>query len=514
MAQNKRLTIVLSLLAAVSLFSFVTSHLHKNIPKTWDLEQVRSMHLPYVDTTVKVEYISEEVYNNLPVRTPYKSYPFYMPGFEPAGYYDSLARLDPGVSIREEDIKTEADWIKFGELIYEMPTNYITVDSAMQSWLPLLAEKWKAAGISGDKNGIIPFVTLTVRQKGKVEMGLASCGFCHTKQMPDGRFLKGGQGNFASDLFRNLIGVVNPVAQKRSPEEKLRVFYAFNKKLFYTPWVQNKYQEEYKKVKPEDIANSVFLGVLPAVQHRSGASFDHPISIPDLYFLKERKYLDKTGHNLNRGIGDIMRYAILNQNLSHSNSYNGFVPDSEPVPVDNNDYRRTGRFTDVQLYALAKFLYSLKPIPNPEKISPALLEKGKTIFIQQGCVTCHTPPLYTNNKLTPVDGFEPPAAHFKKYEIFNISVGTDPGLSLYTRRGSGYYKVPSLIGAWNRTAFLHDGHLKNLEDVFDSARLSPAYTPTYFKPIGVQQMAVPGHPFGMELPVEDKKALVAFIKSL
>jgi hypothetical protein len=514
MVQKKRIRIVLSLLAGISLFSFVTSQFHTKIPRAWDVEQVRSMHLPYPDTTVRVEFISEEAYNKLHVRIPYKSYPFYMPGYEPAGYYDSLARLDPVVSFKEEDIRTEADWIKFGELIYEMPTSYFPIDSAMQSWLPAFAEKWKAAGISGDKNGIIPFVVLSVRQRGKIEMGIASCGMCHTKQMPDGRLLKGAQSNFAADLFRNIITTTNPNLQKRSPQEKLRAFHTFNKRLFHTPWVQHEYQEKYKKIGPEDLNNSVFRNVLPGVQTRLGASFDHPISIPDLYFLKERKYLDKTGHNLNRGIADIMRYAVLNQNLSNSNSYNGFIPDSEPVPVDNSDYRKTGRFTEVQLYALAKFLYSLKPIPNPEKFPPALLEKGKAIFIQQGCVSCHTPPLYTNNKLTPVDGFEPPAAHFKKYSIFNISVGTDPGLSLYTRRGSGYYKVPSLIGAWNRTAFLHDGHLKNLEDLFDSARLSPDYIPTYFTPIGVQRMAVPGHPFGMELPDEDKKALVAFIKSL
>src|SRR5688572_15211345 len=186
MAQNKRITIVLSLLAAVSLFSFVTSHLNRDIPKTWDLEQLRTMHLPYADSTAHLEFLSEDLYNKLPVRTPYRSYPFYMPGSEPPGYYDSLSRLDPVVSFKEEDLRTEADWIKFGELIYEMPTNYLPVDSAMRSWLPAFGEKWKAVGISADKNGIIPFVTLTVRQKGKVEMGVASCGFCHTKQMPDG----------------------------------------------------------------------------------------------------------------------------------------------------------------------------------------------------------------------------------------------------------------------------------------------------------------------------------------
>ena len=30
-----------------------------------------------------------------------------------------------------------------------------------------------------------------------------------------------------------------------------------------------------------------------------------------------------------------------------------------------------------------------------------------------------------------------------------VSVGTDPGLALHTRKGTGYYNVPSLKGAWS-----------------------------------------------------------------
>lgn len=392
--------------------------------------------------------------------------------------------------------------------------NYTAIDSAFLSLLPTLGKAWTGAGIEKTKQGIIPFVTVSIRQKGKLEMGSEACGMCHTKKMPDDRLFKGAQGNFQADLFRNLMAVNNPNFQKLPAANKLRQFHAFNKRLYHTPWVDNEYHDKYKKMTEADMEKSPFLHMLPGVQTRVGASFDHPISIPDLYLLKERKYLDKTGHNLNRGIGDIMRYAVLNQNLSLANSYNDFIPDSGPSPTVAADYRNVGRFSDVQLYALAKFLYSLKPKPNPEKFPAKLLERGKTVFIQQGCVSCHTPPLYTNNKLTPVDGYEPPAAHLKTYDIFNISVETDPGLSLYSRRGSGYYKIPSLIGAWNRTAFLHDGHLKTLEDMFDPARLSPNYIPTYFKPLGVERMAVLGHPFGMELGADDKKALVAFIKSL
>jgi hypothetical protein len=93
-------------------------------------------------------------------------------------------------------------------------------------------------------------------------------------------------------------------------------------------------------------------------------------------------------------------------------------------------------------------------------------------------------------------------------------VGTDPVLTLYTRRGTGYYKVPSLIGAWNRTAFFHSGSLANLEDLFDSKRFEPDYIPTGFKPYWLQHMPVEGHNFGIDLSDEDKSALVAFLKSL
>lgn len=471
------------------------------------------MHLPYADSSVKLGFITEEEYNKLPERVSYKTYPFYMPGSEPPGYYDSLSKLDPIINFRAADLETEADWINAGELIYELPMNFTPLDSQMLSLLPTLAAEWKEAGIRGNKKGIIPFVVISIRKKGKPELGTEACSMCHTKQMPDDRLFKGGQGNFPADLFRNIMTITHPNWQNTAPETRLKRFHDFNRRLFYTPWVHHEYQEKYKVLNPSALT-SPYLNQLPGIQTRGNASFDHPISIPDLYHLQERKYLDKSGHNLNRGIEDVMRYATINQNLNMSSSYNGFVPDSGPEPTAQADYRRVGRFSDVQLYALARFLYSLKPPANPEKFPAKLLEKGKTIFIQQGCVSCHTPPLYTNNKLTPVDGFEPPASHFKKYSIFNISVGTDPGLSLYTRRGSGYYKVPSLIGSWNRTAFLHDGHLADLEDLFDTARFSPNYIPTYFKPIGVTHMAVPGHPFGMELTTDEKKALVAFIKSL
>jgi hypothetical protein len=99
-------------------------------------------------------------------------------------------------------------------------------------------------------------------------------------------------------------------------------------------------------------------------------------------------------------------------------------------------------------------------------------------------------------------------------DILPVSVGTDPGLALKTRKGTGYYKVPSLKGLWYRGRYLHDGALTNLEEMFDPARLKDDYVPSGFMPAGVKTRAVKGHEFGLKLTPGDKSALIAFLKTL
>jgi hypothetical protein len=96
-----------------------------------------------------------------------------------------------------------------------------------------------------------------------------------------------------------------------------------------------------------------------------------------------------------------------------------------------------------------------------------------------------------------------------------IVVGTDPTLALKTRRGTGYYKVPSLKGVWYRGPLEHSGSVATLEDWFDPRRLRDDYVPTGFKGGGgVKTRAVKGHEFGLKLSAEDRKALIAFLKTL
>ena len=83
-----------------------------------------------------------------------------------------------------------------------------------------------------------------------------------------------------------------------------------------------------------------------------------------------------------------------------------------------------------------------------------------------------------------------------------------------TRKGTGFYKIPSLRGVWYRSRLMHDGALASLEEMFDPARENPDYEPRGWNPFGVQKRAIPGHPFGLDLTPDEKQTLIAFLRSL
>jgi hypothetical protein len=170
-------------------------------------------------------------------------------------------------------------------------------------------------------------------------------------------------------------------------------------------------------------------------------------------------------------------------------------------------------YADDVLYALTQYIASLQPPKNPNLGDPRST-LGKKVFEREGCPGCHTPPLYTNNKLTLANGYRPPKDHPFATDIIPFSIGTDSNLALKTRKGTGLYKVPSLKGVWYRGLYGHDGSVASLEDWFNPARLRDDYVPTGFKGYRVEHRAVPGHEFGLKLPANEKASLIAFLKTL
>ena len=81
-------------------------------------------------------------------------------------------------------------------------------------------------------------------------------------------------------------------------------------------------------------------------------------------------------------------------------------------------------------------------------------------------------------------------------------------------QGHRVYKIPSLRGLWDRPRLLHDASIVTLEELFDEARLSPDYERKGWSPPGVTKGPIPGLEFLTKLPAEDKRALIAFLRSL
>ncbi len=473
--------------------------------RIWTAETLKDWELPLANPAYSQIPVSESFYYSLPTRVIYKTYPVYHPDHEPKGYQEWLKQQEPEIVFEPAKLKTEADWVKAGEMLFDFP---IDTDGAIISAEEVTSrEFYTYTDMPLTPEGIMPYARWVVPEKGKVLLGNLSCGMCHTRVQPDGTVLKGAQGNFPGDkAFAYAI--------RNAPEKSVREITTI---LFGSPWAEGDPHSALTAKSRADIL-AAYEAVPSGAFGRQGTSILFPPQIPDLIGVKDHKFLDKGGLGRHRNIEDMMRYIAMNQSLDFLNTYGDFHPlgltkdqlnQKKPIEFSGT----LDRHSDEQLLAISRFVYSLQPPANPNRPN-ALTERGKTLFAQEGCVTCHTPPLFTNNMLTPADGFVIPEEHYKKYDIFDISVGTDPSYTLKTRRGTGYYKVPSLRGLWYRSPYFHDASLARLDDVLDPARLKAEYVPTAFVGAGIKNRAVPGHEFGLELNQSDKQALIAYLMTL
>ena len=171
------------------------------------------------------------------------------------------------------------------------------------------------------------------------------------------------------------------------------------------PWIKDDIHESLKTASPAQIGPLFGAAAAPGLFPRWNGSAFYPTKIPDLIGIKDRKYIDHTATHQHRGPGDLMRYAAL---VTYSDS-----SDFGPHRMLTDEQRHVPfRAPDEALYALAMFIYSLEPPANPNRNNPGIAD-GQKVFQREGCGGCHTPPLYTNNRLTLASGFTPPAEHFK-----------------------------------------------------------------------------------------------------
>lgn len=181
---------------------------------------------------------------------------------------------------------------------------------------------------------------------------------------------------------------------------------------------------------------------------------EDPVAIPELWALRERRYLTQAGtiHH----VGPAALAIRQETQLLHAGGERVRPPRE-------------------LAWALAMYLYSLTPPPPPPVGDPAQRARGAALFAQH-CQRCHRDPAGGGDAW--------PAAQ----------IGTDPALANGRARGTGRYRTPALLGLAASAPYLHDGSVASLAEL-----LAP--------PPGR------GHRFGAQLDAADRAALIAFLAS-
>jgi len=495
----------LALLAAFS--AALVAQAPTDIPRIWDDAALADWATPVAGLNVRPSHYSSAEYYSVPGDN-LRTYPIYHPGSEPAGYWEELNKKRPEPLVDASKIRSREDWIAAGERAFREVDNLWsrTDDPA------LIAQARDPRSFEGvfrlpDGTSFGPRWVVTAEG---VRLSSPACSACHFTVREDGTVAvatpKGPRPPGSPQLIPRGIGVVAagaPLAMQR--------FYAGDPRptatwrMWTVPWAPDERIESRRDASDRELQELV--GGDPGVFNRPHGSPFYATKIPDLQILRYSRYVDATGTHRLRGPEDAGRYAAF---------ITGADPmDFGPHRILTDAQRRVRfRYADEVLYAIGMYLMSLEPPKNPNPAAADVLARGEQIFRREGCVNCHVPPTYTSGRLTLAQDWQPPTNHPNRDDIATVSVGTDPGLALKTRKGTGFYKIPSLRGVWYRPRLLHDASVTSLEEMFDVARLSPDYEPKGWNPPGVTRRAVPGHTFGLSLNAEDRSALLAFVRSL
>jgi hypothetical protein len=475
------------------------SALTVDVPKAWNDRALRDWATPLPSLGSRPGFYSETDFDRIPIQTLYRSYPAYHPDREPAGYWEWLQKQTPRPLIDAHALRTERDWIEAGRTVFH--ELYRGLPQRNADLIPQIRSRsaLEQAHMDTLPDGTLPLVWVVTPQ-GVFPAG-KTCQTCHMRYMPDGTTIDGAaSANQGLGIERLRAAPTGGQFGGRDTEElRTRAFQEFS-----VPWVKDDIHDTIKTMTRPELEEilSIESRYRSAVMPRGGSGF-FPTKTIDLNGVRDRRYLNHTATHVNRSVGDIMRYAL------HITCCGDAIYGSYRIRPN----LPPSRYPDDVVFALANYIYSLDPPPSPIRNDP-LAADGKKIFDREGCASCHTPPLYTNNKLTLAKGFTPPADHPYTDDIMPISVGTDPGRAMQTRVGTGFYKVPSLKGVWYRNLFGHSGDVASLEDWFDPARLRVDYVPSGWKGFGQTHRAVPGHEFGLALSPADKRALIAFLRTL
>jgi hypothetical protein len=478
------------------------------VPAPWSEASIAGYRLPLAGLGRAPKMVSGTDYYALP-EVNLKTYPVYAPDQEPKGYLEWLESRAPEPLVDVSKLHTREDWIAAGREVFygrELPRFSGSEDNLKLIRDPRVLEAYK---LQTTKDGVLLGLRYVVREKGKVELGTDTCAMCHVRVQADGSVIEGPAnvhtpfGPLMGDLTRRYAGFGEAYLEDRRRRQM--------REDYRVPFLHPDPNLASADLPAEDIARLYEAHPL-GVHGRTNTSILYPVKIANLIGIADMKFFDRTGTARNRGIADVMRYSGSIADVSDALTEYGDGPDKMLNLANMGLKDGIKRTPDALLYALALFIESLRPPPNPNQPSEAS-RRGQAVFQAQGCGNCHTAPMYTNNRLTLAAGYHPPESVMRLTGAMDISIGTDQNLALKTRKGTGFYRIPSLRMVWLEACLLHDGSIGSLEEFFNPDRLKPDFRSSNWAPI-VKPHAVDGHPFGLHLAPADRAYLIAFLRTL
>jgi hypothetical protein len=132
-----------------------------------------------------------------------------------------------------------------------------------------------------------------------------------------------------------------------------------------------------------------------------------------------------------------------------------------------------GRFDPVDqaelLDALAAFVDHALPLPVPPRTDPALVERGRGVFVAAGCPECHSGPRLTDSGAGNPD--LDLAGPLTLHDVGTCSADDRAHVDLLgDPRDPCLFDTPSLNGLADSAPYLHDGSAETLRDVIDRTR--------------------------------------------
>jgi hypothetical protein len=487
--------------AFLPLLLTVASGAEIGAPRIWDDQALADWSSPVAALGVRPGHFTAAEYYGTPSEN-LRTYPVYRPDREPAGYWEWLQKQRPQALVNAANLRTREDWQNAGKQAFrELADPFIrTADPEI---IRSARDPKSYDGVWTLPDGTLLNTRWVVTEHG-IQLAVTACSSCHSLPRPDGTVLWAAPPGPPPNGSKRFVPV--RLGRNGDPAATGDSFGMRMWRQYTVPWAPDERIERLREATEEAARALQRPGVLGAFPRTHGSPY-YMTKTPDLNNLHYSRYMDATGTHRLRGPEDVARYAA-------------FVTGADPMEfgeyhILRPEQRRLAmHYADEVLYAIGMYLWSLEPPANPDPPPPAKVARGREVFVRETCANCHSGEGYTSGRLTLAEGYRVPKDHPNRADVAEVSVGTDPGLAVKTRKGTGFYKVPSLRGVWYRPLFLHDGSAASLEEMFDPGRLRPDHEPAGWKGPGVSKRAIPGHPFGLGLNADEKDALLAYLRTL